>query len=208
MIGLSRIVQRVQFDHSHIALAGEASILVEDVRDTPAHPRAKIPTGFAQYYDQSTRHVLASMVANSLDHRGRAAVADGEAFARYAAKEGLPARGAIQRDVSDDNIFLGFEGGIARRPNSHKAAGQALAAIVIGVTLEIECDTRREPRAETLSRRSLQMDLYRVRRQSVLSVPPRYFRRQHSAGSTIHIANRQMNFDRLLMFECLAAKFD
>ena len=84
-----------------------------------------------------------------------------------------------------------------RRPHGDKSARQALAEIVVGVAFEIERDARREPCAEALPGRTLEMDLNRVGRQAVLAVAPRDFGGEHRADGAIDVANRQMHFDRL-----------
>src|SRR5258708_4750132 len=72
----------------------------------------------------------------------------------------------------------------------------------------MERDPRREPRSETLARGTLEMNLNRIRRQSLRPEAPRHFRRQHRADSAVHVADRKMNFDRLAMLECVLCQLD
>ena len=60
-------------------------------------------------------HVLAAVIADTLDDRGGAAVADGEALARDAANEGFAAGRAVERHVADDDVVFGGERRLARR---------------------------------------------------------------------------------------------
>src|SRR5207253_11375078 len=105
--------------------------------------------------DQAARHVLASVVADAFDDGDRAAVAHGKSLAGDAAEESLTAGRAVERDVADQDVLLGLERGLARRPNRHQGAGQALARVVVRVTFKIECHAGSRPRAEALAGRSL-----------------------------------------------------
>src|SRR6267154_2155250 len=157
------IVDRPQLDHPGVTSRWKRTVFVEYIRDAAAHAGREVAPGFAEYRDQSARHVLAAMIANSLDYRMRAAVAHRESLARDAAKESLAAGRAVKRDVSDDDVLFRLEGRFSWRTHRHESARQALAAIVIRIAFEVERDARRQPRAETLPCGTGQMNLYRVR---------------------------------------------
>src|SRR4029077_8614996 len=148
------IADRPQLDHPEVAARWKRTVFVEHVSDAAAHPGCKVASGLSEHRDQSARHVFAAVIANSLDHRMRAAVAHRESLARNAAKESLAAGRAVERHVPDDDVLFGLEGRRSRRTDRHESAGQALAAIVIRVALEVERDARGEPRSETLPRRT------------------------------------------------------
>ena len=56
----------------------------------PLMPGGEVEAGRAEHHDAAAGHVLAAVVADALDDRHRARVADGEALAGEAAEERLP----------------------------------------------------------------------------------------------------------------------
>src|SRR5664279_6422382 len=94
-------------------LGVEASPLqIEYPRDATRQARRDVAAGRAEEQRLAARHVLAGVVAHTLDDRRRTGVADAEALAHDAAKEDLPRRGAVPDDVSRDDLLLGGEGGL------------------------------------------------------------------------------------------------
>src|SRR6266436_3057435 len=45
LVELGLIIEPMQFDHSHVALAAEAAVLVEHVGEAAAHPGGKVAPG-------------------------------------------------------------------------------------------------------------------------------------------------------------------
>ncbi len=78
-------------DHAHVAALGELAVLVEHVGDAAAHARREVASGRAEHDDAPAGHVLAAVVADALDDRPGAGVANREALAGEAAEEGPPA---------------------------------------------------------------------------------------------------------------------
>src|SRR5208282_4647411 len=202
------IADRTQLDHPGVAARWERAVFVKHVRHTAAHAGREVTAGLAQNHDQAARHVLASMVADALDDRVRAAVTHRESLAGYAAEERFAAGRAVERDVADNDVVLGLEGRCFWRTHGDKSARQSLAAVVVRVALEMERDSGREPRTETLAGRTFEMNLDRVGRQSLRAETPRHFRRQHRADGAVHVADGKMDFDRLAMLERVLCKLD
>ena len=73
----------------------------------PLMPAAKFRPVAPSTTHGSAGHVLAAVIADTLDHRDRAGVAHAEALAGDAANERLAGGGAVQRDVADDDVVLG-----------------------------------------------------------------------------------------------------
>ena len=89
------------------AARGEVALVVEDVGDAAAHAGGEVAAGLAENDDEAVGHVLAAVIADAFDHRGRAGVADGEALAGHAVEEDFAAGGAVEHDVADENVFFG-----------------------------------------------------------------------------------------------------
>lgn len=58
--------------------------------------------------------------------------------------------GSIEADVADDDVLAGSKVAVARRVDNDNAAGQALAHIVVGVTLQLQGDPWAQPGAHAL----------------------------------------------------------
>ena len=74
----------------------------------PGHPGGEIAAGHAEHDHRTSGHVLAAVVAHTLDHREAAGVADAEALARHAAEEGLAGDGAVHHGIADDDVLAGL----------------------------------------------------------------------------------------------------
>ena len=72
-------------------------------------PAREVAPGRAEHDDAPAGHVLAAVVADALDDRGRAGVAHAEALADDAAEVRLAAGRAVERDVAGDDVLLGDE---------------------------------------------------------------------------------------------------
>src|SRR5271169_333820 len=69
------VPDRTQLDHSRIAARCERAVFVKHVGHTAAHSGGEVTPGLAEHDNQPARHVLASVIADSLDNRMRTAVA-------------------------------------------------------------------------------------------------------------------------------------
>src|SRR5204862_6019426 len=102
-----RLNHRLKINRRQItALLSEITFLVEDIGNAPTHSGREISAARSEHHDQTVSHVFAAVVTDSLHNRGRAGIADGEAFARDAAEERLAASGAIEHDIADQNVFF------------------------------------------------------------------------------------------------------
>src|SRR5487761_68617 len=75
-----------------VATLRECSLHVEDVGDAAAHAGGEVASRRPEHDDDAARHVLAAVVANTLDNDGRTGVAYREPLADEAAEERTPAR--------------------------------------------------------------------------------------------------------------------
>ena len=107
----------------------------------------------AEHDDRPARHVLAGVVADSLDDRGRARVPHREALPGRAGAEELAARRAVEDRVPEQDRLAGVA---SRRRDDDAPAGHRLADVVVRLADEAELDAGREERAEALARRALE----------------------------------------------------
>ena len=174
----------------------------------PVMPAAKLRAGFAEHHHRAVGHVLAAVVADAFHHRGGAGVADGEALAGHAVEEGLAAGGAVQHDVADDDVLFGHEGRRAGRVDDELAAREALADVVVGVAFERQRHAVGQERAEALAGRAGEVNLDGVLGQARRAVAPGDLAAQHRAHRAVHVADGQLDLDRLASFQRVARVVD
>ena len=131
-----------------------ALVEVEHVGHATAHAGREVAAGRAEHDDAAAGHVLAAVVTDALDDRGRAGVADAEALAGLAAQEDLPGGGAVRDRVAGDDLLGGLERRRPVRAYDEPAAREPLADVVVGVALEPQRDPVRQERAERLAGRA------------------------------------------------------
>src|SRR5882672_9727432 len=82
-IDLFFLKQWLKLDHRHVAELWKSALLIEHIGDPARHAGGKIAPGLAKHDHDATRHVLATVVAGTLDHRDSTGVADSEAFRQF-----------------------------------------------------------------------------------------------------------------------------
>ncbi len=159
-------------------------------------PAAKLRPRLAEDDDQAFGHVFAAVIAEAFDDGGGAGVADGEALAGHAVEEGFAAGGAVEDDVADQDILFGHEGGAARRVDDDAAAGEAFADVIVGIAFEFEGDAVGEEGAEALAGGAGELEVDGVVGQAGRAVAAGDFAAEHGADGAVHVADRQLDFDR------------
>src|SRR5690606_13363979 len=99
-----------------------------------AHPGAEVAAGLTDDDGAAARHVLAPVVAGAFDDANGATIADHKAFPGDAPEERRAARGAVERNVADDDVLFRHEGRVRRRENDDLAAGETFSDVVVRVT--------------------------------------------------------------------------
>ena len=130
------------------------AVLVEHVRDAAAHAGREVPPGRAEHDDAAAGHVLAAVVADSLDDGAGTGVADREPLAGQAAEVRPAGGGAVENGVADDHVLLGDERRAVGRPNRQHAAGETLADVVVRVADRASARFRARARRRRTARRS------------------------------------------------------
>ena len=77
-------------DQLMVVAIDEVALQVEHVGESAGEPRAKIHTGATEHAHDAASHVLAAMIARTLDHCERAGIAHREALARLPAAYNSP----------------------------------------------------------------------------------------------------------------------
>src|SRR5882762_7165164 len=95
-----------------------------------------------------------------------------------------------------------------RRVDDESAAGEALAPVVVRVTLERERDPARDERAERLARRAREVDPDRVVGQPLGAPAARDLVAEQGADRAVHVPDRQGERDGLLLLDRVPAARD
>src|SRR5205823_787063 len=123
----------------------------------------EVPPRLAQYHRHAAGHVFASVVARSLDHRRRSAVAHAEALAGAAGGKQASGGGAVEHSVPHDGVLVAQEAAAFGRPDNDLAPAHSLAHVVVGLAVEDHAQAAREESAKALSGASGEAELRRIR---------------------------------------------
>src|SRR6185437_11859637 len=136
------LVERLGVDHLAVEVVGQLLVGVVYVGHTAGHSGREVASGMAQDDHPAAGHVLTTVITHALDHGVRAGVANREPLADHTAQEGLTAGGPEQNHVAPDDVVLGdiaFRG-IVGRPHHDSPTGQTLADVVVGITVDTQCN--------------------------------------------------------------------
>ena len=195
------IFQRRQFHRAHVAESGEGVSRVVDIGDATGHAGGEVATGRSEHDGLTARHILTGMVAHALDDHVGPRVADAETFAGGPANIGVPAGRTEEADIADDGVGFGHEGGAFVGVDAERAAGEALAEVVVGIALELQVDPVGQPASEALSGRSLEFEGDGTGGQASLGVALRYLVRQDGPGGAIGIDDLEGPLDWLTILD-------
>src|ERR1019366_9199978 len=130
-------------------------------------------------------------VAETFHHRRGAGIPDREALARHSVEISFAGGGAVERDVADENVLFGDEGGSSRRIDYQFSAGEPLPDVIVRLALQFERDALGEKRAEALPRRAVEAEADGIAGQPRGPVAGSDLARKHGAHGAMHIANPQ-----------------
>src|SRR5262249_19541825 len=109
---------------------------IQNVGDAAAHPRREVATSRTENDGTAPGHVFTAVVANALNNRADAAVADTETFAREAPNIAFAARRAVKGDIADENVVFRYKRRAAGRIDHNSAARKTLAEVIVGVSFD------------------------------------------------------------------------
>src|SRR5204863_7867072 len=126
---------------------------IEHVQLAAAHARSGVQPDLAEDDDRAAGHVLARVIAHSLDDRESAGVADTEPLPGAAGAEELAACRTVEGRVAEQHRIARV---VRRREQDDAPAGHSLADAVVRLPDQLELGTCAEERAEALSGRALE----------------------------------------------------
>ena len=179
----------MDIDEFVVVAIDETSVDVQHICKTAGHARTEIHAGASEYDHDAVSHVLAAMVASTLDDGSRAGIPHRKAFTRSPGGKQLASGSAIQAGVSDDRRLPRDIAGALGRSNRDAAARHALTDVVVRIANEIQVQAGHVPGAETLSRRACELDVDRRVAHALVAVQSCYLTRQASADRTVIVAD-------------------
>ena len=81
LLAVCAVLDEIDFHHVHVAEVVEVVVLVPYIGYTTTHTSGKVTTCLTEHYHASACHVLAAVVASTLDDSNGTRVAYSEAFA-------------------------------------------------------------------------------------------------------------------------------
>src|SRR5689334_16595792 len=85
------------------------ALLIIDISSTARHACPKVASGWAKDDRSAAGHILAAMIAYTLDNGDSTAVADGETFSGASAHQEHPTGCAIQHGIANNHLLVRLE---------------------------------------------------------------------------------------------------
>jgi hypothetical protein len=166
---LMRVLNAAKLDHLLVDLALEVLVDVENVGNTTRHTGGEVATSAAEAENTTTSHVLATVVAHTLNDGGDTRVTHSETLSGNTTEETSTSGSAVQADVTNDHVLLSLEDGGAGRVDDQATTRKTLSYVIVAVALEFEGDTRRKEGTERLTSGTTNVGVDGVLRQTLLA---------------------------------------
>jgi len=167
---LSRVLKATGLNHLAVELGVEITVDIEDVGNTTRHTSCEVTTSRSKNNNATTSHVLTTVVTDTFDDGSGTGVSDGETLSGNTTEEASTGSSTVQASVTNENVLLRLEDSRAGRVDDQSTTRQALADIIVGITLKLECNTRSEESTERLTSGALDINMDSVHRQSSLTI--------------------------------------
>ena len=147
-------------------------VRVVDVCDATTHAGSEVAPGLAQYHHTATGHILATVVAGTLNHGDGTRVTHTEALTHLTVDIELAAGGTIESRISGNDVLFGFVviAPAGWRQDRDTATTESLAEIVVGLAFQTDVQPFRGEGTKTLACRPLELNLDRGIGQSLFAV--------------------------------------
>jgi hypothetical protein len=141
------------------------------------------------------------VVTDTLHDCCRTGVADAETLGSNTAKVAGTASGAVQADITNENVFLGTIYSVSRWIYYQATTRETFSHVVVGITLKFKSDTWRKVRTERLASGSTDVGMDSVLRQASLSVSLADMVRKSSAKRTVGVDDIALNASGKTLFQ-------
>ena len=191
---------RFEIDHGFVTAVGKITCLVEDVGFTTAHTGSEVAACSSENDNFSACHVFAAVITDAFDDGVDTRVTHGETFTGDTADEQLSSGRAVERDVADDDVFLGSEGSFGVGVDGDATTAKALADVVVGVAFDFEGNAFRNESTDALASGTTELEVDRVIGQTV-PVAFGDLIADDGADNAVGIDDRQLGVDFFAIFD-------
>ena len=153
-----RASYRADLQRSGVDAPREGIALVQHVGYAAGHARGEVVAHGAEDGRASAGHVLAAVVAHALGHGRRAGIAHAEALARRAGYVGRAAGRAVEGHVANERVAVAPPRALGRA-HRQRAAGEALAQVVVGLAAQRDLLPLPQERAKRLPAAAVNFDI-------------------------------------------------
>src|SRR5258708_5834934 len=179
----------IEFREGHeIAVKHIISLGAQNVSQAAGHTRSEIQTERPEDDDDATGHILAAVLADTLDYGESSAVADSETLPTAAGDKELARGSTVEHGVSGKNVTAPGSG--KSSSDGDGPAGKAFSDVVVSFALELEGYTLGKKSAEALARRPMKILPDLVIAGKAVLAPAHQFAAQASADAAIRVLNR------------------
>mmetsp|Transcript_38156 Transcript_38156/g.88810 ORF Transcript_38156/g.88810 Transcript_38156/m.88810 type:complete len:310 (+) Transcript_38156:142-1071(+) len=206
-----QIINIIQPHQSHITPFREFSIRVIDVGNAPTHASSKVTTRFTKTDEISPRHILRAMISNPLHHGGGPRVTHTKAFPSNASEECFASGSPKEGNIAYNHVVLwnkAIMDNLLGRIDRDLASAETLASAIIGISLHFHEDTLGQGKCKTLTRMSLQFDVYSLVWQSITAMQGGDLVGKHGATGTVEVGNVALNGNRSFVFQGILSTFN
>jgi hypothetical protein len=133
------------------------------------------------------------VVTNTFDNCSSTRVSDGKSLSSNTTEEASTSSSTVQASVTDKDVLLGLENGRTGRVDDQTTTRQALADVIVGITLKLKSDTRSKESTERLTSGALDVNMDGVHRQSGLAISLGDMVREGSTHRSVSVDNVTLN---------------
>jgi hypothetical protein len=127
------------------------------------------------------------MVTNTFHHGRGTRVTDSETLSSHTAEVASTTSSTVKTGVTDDDVLFSLESSATRGIDDETTSRQTLTDIVIGVTFQLQGDTRGQISTEGLTGGSLNVGVDGVLRQTFATIATADLVRQSSTQATVGV---------------------
>src|SRR5262249_1670372 len=161
--------------------------LVQDKGDTTRHASRKITPGASEHDHDTARNIFAAKLPDPFGHRELPRIVHGETLAGHAPEIALALDRAVQHRLGNDKPCRRHDCGIGRWSDNQPPIWETFTDIVGRVTIKLESNTARQPRAESLAGRTVEANVNGVIRQTFMVIAFCHFAGEHATASAVRI---------------------
>ena len=172
----------------------EVTRFVVHVSKATRHTGSEVHAHAAEHNHATTRHVFATMVANTFRDEEHTGVTDTEAFTSKTVDEDLTRSSTVTDNVTGNDVVFSLEACIARRADDNLTTREALTHKVVCFTFKVKRYTRSKECTEALACHTVQVNLNRIFRETLHAKVFINFTGKFRTHRTVGIVNNRAEF--------------